>query len=100
RHTRFSRDWSSDVCSSDLCRSDPQGFNFFLEPLEFQLFHQEHFGSTFHGRPRQGIPAILAALVRAIYIWARARNISRRYRVRTLGGTSKYISDPNGKGAL
>src|SRR5690606_39385395 len=20
RHTRFSRDWSSDVCSSDLCR--------------------------------------------------------------------------------
>src|SRR5690606_35342636 len=21
RHTRFSRDWSSDVCSSDLCRS-------------------------------------------------------------------------------
>src|SRR5256884_7277917 len=22
RHTRCSRDWSSDVCSSDLCRSD------------------------------------------------------------------------------
>src|SRR5690606_40869227 len=22
RHTRFSRDWSSDVCSSDLLRSD------------------------------------------------------------------------------
>src|SRR5690606_39630575 len=22
RHTRFSRDWSSDVCSSDLARSD------------------------------------------------------------------------------
>src|SRR5690606_40645815 len=21
RHTRFSRDWSSDVCSSDLCRT-------------------------------------------------------------------------------
>src|SRR5690606_40087692 len=24
RHTRFSRDWSSDVCSSDLYRSDRQ----------------------------------------------------------------------------
>src|SRR6266700_4106489 len=23
RHTRFSRDWSSDVCSSDLAGSDP-----------------------------------------------------------------------------
>src|SRR5690606_19317285 len=22
RHTRFSRDWSSDVCSSDLCQND------------------------------------------------------------------------------
>src|SRR5690606_39824640 len=25
RHTRFSRDWSSDVCSSDLIRSRPRG---------------------------------------------------------------------------
>src|SRR5690606_40829806 len=24
RHTRFSRDWSSDVCSSDLGGADPQ----------------------------------------------------------------------------
>src|SRR5690606_39884960 len=23
RHTRFSRDWSSDVCSSDLANGDP-----------------------------------------------------------------------------
>src|SRR5690606_40421132 len=23
RHTRFSRDWSSDVCSSDLAQADP-----------------------------------------------------------------------------
>src|SRR5690606_41076371 len=32
RHTRFSRDWSSDVCSSDLChkcrKSEP--FSFFV----------------------------------------------------------------------
>src|SRR5690606_39849248 len=25
RHTRFSRDWSSDVCSSDLPRTPPPG---------------------------------------------------------------------------
>src|SRR5438105_14482363 len=25
RHTRSTRDWSSDVCSSDLLRQDPQG---------------------------------------------------------------------------
>src|SRR5690606_40946412 len=25
RHTRFSRDWSSDVCSSDLYRGRPAG---------------------------------------------------------------------------
>src|SRR5690606_40940280 len=28
RHTRFSRDWSSDVCSSDLVRYDPAGRRF------------------------------------------------------------------------
>src|SRR5690606_27479713 len=28
RHTRFSRDWSSDVCSSDLAHVDHIGFSF------------------------------------------------------------------------
>src|SRR5205809_2529912 len=27
RHTRCSRDWSSDVCSSDLVTNHPGGFN-------------------------------------------------------------------------
>src|SRR5690606_35755649 len=27
RHTRFSRDWSSDVCSSDLCRGFDKSFH-------------------------------------------------------------------------
>src|SRR5207302_7234428 len=35
RHTRFSRDWSSDVCSSDLTQIDPDGF-WFRCPLEVQ----------------------------------------------------------------
>src|SRR5207249_758138 len=28
RHTRSKRDWSSDVCSSDLTLQNPQNFNF------------------------------------------------------------------------
>src|SRR5690606_39661176 len=30
RHTRFSRDWSSDVCSSDLCNCAIQGDDILL----------------------------------------------------------------------
>src|SRR5207302_4998382 len=38
RHTRFSRDWSSDVCSSDLsCRRD-QRLRF-----EIAVFKKDHF---------------------------------------------------------
>src|SRR5690606_40976479 len=44
RHTRFSRDWSSDVCSSDLCRNARKPnkkiagpFNYFIEPDPDQL---------------------------------------------------------------
>src|SRR5690606_39776871 len=35
RHTRFSRDWSSDVCSSDLVDPVPE-----LDPTYAELFHQ------------------------------------------------------------
>src|SRR5690606_40892781 len=31
RHTRFSRDWSADVCSSDLCAAPMDGFMACLE---------------------------------------------------------------------
>src|SRR5207247_1256724 len=30
RHTRSTRDWSSDVCSSDLCRIQPLSAQYFL----------------------------------------------------------------------
>src|SRR5690606_40423125 len=59
RHTRFSRDWSSDVCSSDLCNgiSPPGGLSAkdkeyvkkFYPPLvakdyvALKLFHAERF---------------------------------------------------------
>src|SRR5690606_39326481 len=35
RHTRFSRDWSSDVCSSDL-----------LDPEQNHLFHDKYTETT------------------------------------------------------
>src|SRR5690606_40952745 len=38
RHTRFSRDWSSDVCSSDLKRS-----GFLARLLDVLLPHREGF---------------------------------------------------------
>src|SRR5690606_39454229 len=33
RHTRFSRDWSSDVCSSDLGKGQAMPEESFLQPL-------------------------------------------------------------------
>src|SRR5690606_40382706 len=39
RHTRFSRDWSSDVCSSDLIRSDDARFAGVVAPLDHAPTH-------------------------------------------------------------
>src|SRR5690606_22885045 len=33
RHTRFSRDWSSDVCSSDLLLAQPAGIGGYIGPV-------------------------------------------------------------------
>src|SRR5690606_13833036 len=40
RHTRFSRDWSSDVCSSDL--RVPQNQNFWFKTVWWQVLYQLH----------------------------------------------------------
>src|SRR5690606_40209032 len=42
-HTRFSRDWSSDVCSSDLLQGLGSGFCIF-QPLPIQAFNLQDFG--------------------------------------------------------
>src|SRR5690606_12337980 len=39
RHTRFSRDWSSDVCSSDLAQID------YLKPGQTSLYFSVHFST-------------------------------------------------------
>src|SRR2546430_4381651 len=54
RHTRFDCDWSSDVCSSDLCtfafRSRPAGRG--LRVLAFAFWHSERLGML----QRMGLP--------------------------------------------
>src|SRR5690606_40862017 len=59
RHTRFSRDWSSDVCSSDLART--------LEVLLKHGYYQVAYGAT---DAIVGVPGMFAAyrthLVRAV----------------------------------
>src|SRR5690606_41098953 len=36
RHTSFSRDWSSDVCSSDLGTNEVQGISFEKDGVKFK----------------------------------------------------------------
>src|SRR6266511_4215325 len=45
RHTRFSRDWSSDVCSSDLrewLREDPAGAGRGIAEEAAGMYHELH----------------------------------------------------------
>src|SRR5690606_40620228 len=46
RHTRFSRDWSSDVCSSDLFSKSSIVFIF---NSEFSRIFSNHFSNAFPG---------------------------------------------------
>src|SRR5690606_40360775 len=43
RHTRFSRDWSSDVCSSDL----PASYSFGQKFESGKIYRQEKFRTMF-----------------------------------------------------
>src|SRR5690606_39504228 len=58
RHTRFSRDWSSDVCSSDLEREGAESRNreAFVEDLRFAFVPGEQWDEMARqrrlGRPR------------------------------------------------
>src|SRR5690606_1007337 len=53
RHTRFSRDWSSDVCSSDLCFaeavSEITGLPFKTAPNKFEALASHGALTNFHG---------------------------------------------------
>src|SRR5207247_7894465 len=48
RHTRSTRDWSSDVCSSDLAEDDPARALRYVPAAEFELWR--HLMETKHRR--------------------------------------------------
>src|SRR5690606_40506217 len=45
RHTRFSRDWSSDVCSSDLADTNIQEINDDVKKVVNNVLHSEGYNS-------------------------------------------------------
>src|SRR5699024_12183476 len=49
RHTRSKRDWSSDVCSSDLGRTNGDT----LKAFEMNIFHYEPFSTVYGGAAKQ-----------------------------------------------
>src|SRR5690606_6313030 len=63
RHTRFSRDWSSDVCSSDLEIKDLiVSYNHFIEKLSNTFHIQKNFIDYVSHELRTPITAILGNL--------------------------------------
>src|SRR5207302_8060299 len=70
RHTRFSRDWSSDVCSSDLMPTwNPRANDLFLKALELRSpgERQEYLDGACAGDAalRAEVEALLEASARA-----------------------------------
>src|SRR5690606_39995277 len=81
RHTRFSRDWSSDVCSSDLTELKtntlfPTGTSMVYRPLSFVLVPiVVPLISTLI--PERGVPASLLTRPRIILVcWIALSSIS------------------------
>src|SRR5690606_40047428 len=56
RHTRFSRDWSSDVCSSDLDRDDAGPNNNWMDPAEAHAKVDALFDGAMRGRTLYVVP--------------------------------------------
>src|SRR5699024_7052817 len=50
RHTRSKRDWSSDVCSSDLARADALAFLYIIKRLNYVLSYMNFFINTIYSR--------------------------------------------------
>src|SRR5690606_39734893 len=64
RHTRFSRDWSSDVCSSDLGVKRKESFPSFL----LNLYREIGFRYLFTN-PKDGILVTLSAMAVLIFLF-------------------------------
>src|SRR5690606_39648084 len=61
RHTRLSRDWSSDVCSSDLGNA--------ILPLYFKLFSKKRYSGKSMGGDRKIIVSFTTFPKRIDSIW-------------------------------
>src|SRR5690606_40252727 len=48
RHTRFSRDWSSDVCSSDLIKAD-FGYDYMKNGEDSNEFRTKYYRASLQG---------------------------------------------------
>src|SRR6266511_2344382 len=96
RHTSFSRDWSSDVCSSDLHRFEPRGHPFVAVEQDVALPRAKELG---HSVPlpleeRRAKPETRGKLVGQLDFESddATRIVVRRIHVRT---ASFLISAPN-----
>src|SRR5690606_40090637 len=89
RHTRFSRDWSSDVCSSDLilfCNTHNIR-SFRINSQLFPLYTHPICGYSFDDLPNA---ADLNTQLQTIYATAKKHNIRLRSEERRVG--KEYIS--------
>src|SRR6266511_4814663 len=101
RHTRFSRDWSSDVCSSDLTlwRLAERGVNVH----GYERFGIAHDRGASAGQTRrfsvqsQREPRFTPLAVRALDLWRELADVSGRELFRQTGGV---IIGPEGTPAL
>src|ERR1019366_1056531 len=64
RHTRLVSDWSSDVCSSDLCGGDGNGEEFFVERFAAGAAGEGE-NAECGGHPRTKLNRALSANARA-----------------------------------
>src|SRR5690606_40549427 len=95
RHTRFSRDWSSDVCSSDLMKDKMKSGDYllvqmghndstkekperFTEPyLDYKQYLKQYIDIA---RNRQAIPILITPVARMHYVRSEERRVGKEWR--------------------
>src|SRR5690606_39376647 len=86
RHTRFSRDWSSDVCSSDLLIGTMGGRKAEIDLGRLLVKRQELIGSVLRPRPADEKAEIIARFREAVMpLFAERRIVPLRSEERRVG---------------
>src|SRR5207302_5375396 len=90
RHTRFSRDWSSDVCSSDLTalRLGPVDILFVCGGVDVQEAVSPRIVAALRRLAERRVP--LGALCTGGYALAKAGLLDKRSEERRVGKDSRY----------